>query len=176
MGLDMFIIKFPRIGNYTYSDMYAADSYIRLCEYRKKHPDYKGRMKDWCGFNKPDYKLIRARKKRGKEFIEEVAYWRKANEIHNWFVENVQDGEDDCQIHRELMASDLEELLVLCEEVKADHSKAEELLPRVSGFFFGDQEYDAWYFEDLDSTIDQLSKLLKETDFDNEQLYYDSSW
>lgn len=25
-----------------------------------------------------------------------VAYWRKANAIHRWFVENVQDGEDDC--------------------------------------------------------------------------------
>ena len=25
-----------------------------------------------------------------------VAYWRKANQIHNWFVTNVQRGEDDC--------------------------------------------------------------------------------
>lgn len=25
-----------------------------------------------------------------------VAYWRKANQIHAWFVENVQKGEDDC--------------------------------------------------------------------------------
>lgn len=27
---------------------------------------------------------------------EEVGYWRKANAIHNWFVENVQEGEDNC--------------------------------------------------------------------------------
>jgi hypothetical protein len=27
----------------------------------------------------------------------EVAYWRKANAIHQWFVDNVQDGEDNCQ-------------------------------------------------------------------------------
>ena len=26
----------------------------------------------------------------------QVAYWRKANAIHGWFVENVQDGDDDC--------------------------------------------------------------------------------
>jgi hypothetical protein len=26
----------------------------------------------------------------------EAMYWRKANAIHNWFVENVQDGNDDC--------------------------------------------------------------------------------
>jgi len=25
-----------------------------------------------------------------------VAYWRKANAIHNWFVKHVQDGCDDC--------------------------------------------------------------------------------
>jgi hypothetical protein len=26
-----------------------------------------------------------------------VAYWRKANAIHSWFVQNVQDGVDECQ-------------------------------------------------------------------------------
>jgi len=30
--------------------------------------------------------------------IEElVGYWRKANAIHKWFVDNVQEGEDDCK-------------------------------------------------------------------------------
>lgn len=28
--------------------------------------------------------------------VEQVGYWRKANAIHAWFVNNVQDGEDDC--------------------------------------------------------------------------------
>ena len=27
---------------------------------------------------------------------EELGYWRKANQIHRWFVENVQDGVDNC--------------------------------------------------------------------------------
>ena len=27
----------------------------------------------------------------------EVGRWRKANQIHNWFVQNVQYGEDDCR-------------------------------------------------------------------------------
>lgn len=31
---------------------------------------------------------------------EEVGYWRKSNQIHNWFVENVQDGEDDCGTYK----------------------------------------------------------------------------
>lgn len=25
-----------------------------------------------------------------------VGYWRKANAVHKWFVENVQDGVDEC--------------------------------------------------------------------------------
>ncbi len=29
--------------------------------------------------------------------IEDVAYWRKANAIHDWFVKNCQDGQDDCK-------------------------------------------------------------------------------
>lgn len=28
--------------------------------------------------------------------LEEVGCWRKANAIHRWFVDNIQDGEDDC--------------------------------------------------------------------------------
>ncbi len=28
---------------------------------------------------------------------EEVAQWRKANSIHKWFVDNVQNGKDDCR-------------------------------------------------------------------------------
>lgn len=27
----------------------------------------------------------------------EIGYWRKANHIHKWFVDCVQDGEDDCE-------------------------------------------------------------------------------
>lgn len=33
-------------------------------------------------------------------FSEMVGYWRKANHIHKWFVDNVQDGEDDCKEYR----------------------------------------------------------------------------
>src|SRR4051812_38424335 len=28
---------------------------------------------------------------------EDAGYWRKANHIHRWFVENVQGGQDDCR-------------------------------------------------------------------------------
>ena len=29
----------------------------------------------------------------------EVGYWRKANAIHKWFVDHVQNGQDDCGQH-----------------------------------------------------------------------------
>src|SRR5690606_25744978 len=50
--------------------------------------------------------------------IEEAGYWRKANAIHNWFVKNVQDGEDDC---KEYWVSDdkLKELLDTVNKVLA---------------------------------------------------------
>lgn len=46
----------------------------------------------------------------------EVGYWRKANQIHNWFVSNCQDGEDDCTTHC-VYREQLEELKELCEKV-----------------------------------------------------------
>lgn len=64
--------------------------------------------------------------------IEEVGYWRKANHIHNWFIQ-LNDGEDDCNpisVERE----DLIKLMALCKEVK--ETKNVDLLPTTSGFFF----------------------------------------
>lgn len=46
----------------------------------------------------------------------EVGYWRKANQIHNWFVNNVQDGVDDCDYY-EVSENKLIELLEKCKEV-----------------------------------------------------------
>src|SRR4051812_12932609 len=57
-----------------------------------------------------------------------VAYWRKANQIHNWFVENVGGGEDECQ-NMELGRDQMKALLDLCVTVQADHAQAADLLP-----------------------------------------------
>jgi len=42
-----------------------------------------------------------------------VAYWRKANAIHKWFVDNVQDGTDDCDTY-DVTREQLAELRDLC--------------------------------------------------------------
>lgn len=104
-----------------------------------------------------------------------VAYWRKSNHIHSWFVTNVQDGVDECQeslVDRE----QLTELLEICKRVAADHSLAEELLEPKGGFFFGSTEIDEWYFSDLDNTIAMLEKVLNNPKFEHCDFYYQSSW
>ena len=51
-------------------------------------------------------------------YVEEsVGYWRKANAIHNWFVNNVQEGNDDCGNYY-VSSKNLQELYALCQEVK----------------------------------------------------------
>jgi hypothetical protein len=107
-----------------------------------------------------------------KYIVEEAGYWRKANQIHRWFVENVQRGVDDCGNYY-VEKSKLLELLDLCEKVKADNSLADSLLPTASGFFFGGTEYDEWYFEDINNTINIIKETVEGGDAD---YYYSSSW
>ena len=49
---------------------------------------------------------------RTKEISREAMYWRKANAIHNWFVINVQGGEDNCKEYY-VSRAQLQELLIL---------------------------------------------------------------
>ena len=113
---------------------------------------------------------------------EQIGYWRKANAIHKWFVDNVQDGNDNCGTYY-VDIDDLMNLLNDCKEVKNNPEKAEELLPPQSGFFFGDVSIDQYYFHDIDHTIEILEGALSEKVFDKNgreyypsDFYYHSSW
>jgi hypothetical protein len=110
--------------------------------------------------------------------VEEVGYWRKANQIHNWFVNNVQNGEDNCGEYH-VYEEQLEELLGLCKQVLTNNELAKELLPSQSGFFFGGTEYDEWYFKNLENTVEIIETLLSERNEDgylDGSIYYESSW
>ena len=110
--------------------------------------------------------------KRVKEVIVEALYWRKANAIHKWFVDNVQEGTDDCgnyDVSREQLA-ELRELIL---EVLA--SKDASKLPPQAGFFFGSTDVTDWYWEDLKSTAERIEQVL--TDFPEDwDFEYSSSW
>ena len=101
-------------------------------------------------------------------------YWRKVNAVHNWLVENVQSGVDDCKSYW-ASRDTLKELQDLCRKVTDNHALAEELLPTGAGFFFGDTEYTEWYFQDIETTEKELGKLLDKFT-DEWEFYYTASW
>ena len=124
----------------------------------------------------------------------ELGYWRKANAIHNWFVENVQNDVDDCDeypVSREQLQALLDTVNIVlsgselvddvdgCSSWDADKiiknsSVAELHLPTRSGFFFGSIDYDQWYYEDLEHTKKVLEAALANNNID--KFYYHSSW
>lgn len=135
---------------------------------------------------------------------QEVAYWRKANAIHSWFVENVQDGTDDCRLAY-VSADQLEELVADCSQVLSlmnpfcreaydsdewdnateipSHVKAEveELLMPTDGFFFGSTEIDLYFYHTVRYTHDRLTEVLEWLRTESEdnrfwEIYYRSSW
>ena len=106
-------------------------------------------------------------------------YWRKANAVHRWFVENCQGGVDDCNPSGPVHVEQLAALVHLCEQVLKDPTLAPELLPTCSGFFFGDTAYDEWYLGDLHQTVTDVRGLVTRAvqDFPGRLTFlYQSSW
>lgn len=208
MGLDQYLNRMPRYKGATARDVSKVEHYMDWLKAKASGSEYaQCTFKEWCGYDKapsPDYLNFYSdyyhvyysdwdteKKHPWTGIMDMVGYWRKANQIHNWFVENIQDGVDDCNYHREVTEEDLMELLNACQivlrscdlvagednvEVVENSSVAEELLPTASGFFFGSYGYDEWYVEDLRNTIDIINKVLETTDFETQMLYYISSW
>jgi len=145
MGLDM----------YLYAEEFASENYFKPDVYKtltKEVPFAKGSL----------------------SLKVEVGYWRKANAVHQWFVENVQGGEDVCKEHH-VPREKLQELLDICKLIELDNSSAPSLLPTQEGFFFGSYNYDEWYFDAIKDTIKQIESVLKEVPEDW-QITYQSSW
>lgn len=154
MGLDQYLNKktFLFTGDYVNENEREA---VEVTKGGKPHPAIK--------------------QKRIKEVVEEVAYWRKANHIHQWFVENIQKGIDDCGEYR-VPFYKLEELVKLCKKVLTDKSKASELLPTQGGYFFGSTEYDEHYIYDVENTVRMLEEVLSEDGAKDQEYSYQSSW
>lgn len=217
MGLDMYLNKAKRIDNATIHQIAAIDKYYSWLERGEEYKYYS--MERYCGTDISEVDMNLAAKYKSeyirrysywdtdKEYgynaiFQNIAYWRKANQIHSWFVKNVQSNEDDCGSY-DVTKEQLEKLLDVCEKVKASSELVDgmvingytlsgpcyksgkviknpevaiELLPTQSGFFFGNTDYNEWYLEDIEDTIKLLKRILKETDFDNWIVFYHSSW
>lgn len=201
MGLDMYLERMPRMDGVTSFNVVAYDGWIDYMDYMQKplkpNETDKYTFAEWVGesvaknlpnsdvreelsnFAKTNYYYWDDRHEYPhKTVVEQVGYWRKENAIHNWFVENVQNGVDDCSYHDEVTANHINTLINICKTVllTKDRSIAEKLLPTESGFFFGSTDYDEWYFDGLEHTIEMLEKVLEETDFEKYAIYYCSSW
>ena len=216
----------PRYKNVTANQIDIIDNYFDLEKAKEEGSKYaSSSLKEWCGYDEselPDKTTVEyfrpfyikrysdwdTEKKYGfYRIMENVGYWRKANQIHQWFVDHVQDGVDDCDYHHEVTKEILEELRDTCIKVLTSSvmmigqikngatlvdgkwvdnlepgkviinpDVAEELLPTCSGFFFGNTDYNEYYVEDIKETIDIVTRALETTDFDNEMIYYRSSW
>lgn len=118
--------------------------------------------------------FLQARNNKKNVAVVEVGYWRKANQIHQWFVQNVQNGVDECEKHS-VTKEQLLELREACSAVLMDKDKAAYILPTQGGFFFGSTDYDEWYLGDLEETIkiiDRATALIDE----GWDITYQSSW
>lgn len=223
MGLDMYLKRVRKIRNATLDQILKIEGYL---SYIEKPENKKYTLEEWCGLKESDInaldpKLIEDYKEEYikrysswdveknygyKTLMEMIADWRKANHIHKWFVDNVQNGVDDCGYY-EVTKENLETLLTICKKVLLaselvkgeikngerindgrwepiyeegeyikDPAVAKDLLPTESGFFFGGTEYDQWYIADIKYTVDVIEKVLNETNFNYEMILYRSSW
>ena len=220
----MYLERMPRFGGCTTQQVVSVNDYFDWKEEKANGSKYANcTLEKWCGtpykdipkgainFYKPFY-ITRYyywdddHNFGHKSIIEEVGYWRKANAIHKWFVDNIQDGKNDCDYY-EVAPEQLEELLNICKLIKQqsvmkkgkitvgyrfENGKevpimedgeyienpevAAKYLPTQDGFFFGSIEYTQLYMENIESTIDILTKVLEETDFDNQMVVYTASW
>lgn len=111
----------------------------------------------------PDYKSI----------FKQVAYWRKFNALHQWFVTHVQLGIDNCGLY-ELD----QDVLRSCHDTleEAFYKKNHYILPPTQGFFWGSTEIDDYYWNNVEEAIQTISSLIDNTDWATERLFYQSSW
>jgi hypothetical protein len=153
MGLDMYLYKKHYVKNWDW----MAD--------QEKHT---------ISIKKGKKKLDHIKPDRVCSVVEEVMYWRKFNALHKWFVDNVQEGVDDCK-ESFVDESDLKMLLETLTYVLENKDTAENILPTAQGFYFGNDEMDDNYWNYVKSTIIQLKDLLEE-DNKGASFYYRSSW
>jgi hypothetical protein len=189
MGLDMYLCRTKKVKGLTAEDYSKVDNTISDVP----KDTFKGIRQSIKGRTKQAYEqLDEVVKERGEYYswlsiFEHIGYWRKANAIHNFFVQECQDGVDECQLSI-VRKTHLKDLLKRCKKaisvkdiylndgILKDGEGIEDYLPTTSGFFFGGTEFNEWFFNDVEETIELVEKVLKETDFKTQVICYRSSW
>lgn len=162
MGLDMYLTASKYVGNWEHSEKEETKCYKTITSALG--------LKDFSCPGSPSLTVDVT-----------VAYWRKANAIHKWFVEKIQEGVDNCQKYY-VSRESLEELLKDCQQVmsfkdRGDQEKvAMETLPPQQGFFFGSTVIDEYYYDDIQNTIDQVQEILENPKLEDWDFQYQASW
>jgi hypothetical protein len=181
MGLDMYLSK---------------KTYVKQWSHRKPEDQFDVSVKRG-GETYPNIKPERV-----SYVIEELMYWRKANQIHGWFCNNTEEIVADVKYY--VTKTDLEVLLETCKSVSDilekspkitkqvvggwkdgeeylvpvevyDNNVIADILPPTQGFFFGSDTIDDYYKQDIDDTIKFLEEELSNCEEDAEFEYY-ASW
>lgn len=163
MGLDMYLTKRIYVQNWEHNGP-EGQHQVTVLLGGKPHPGVKPERVSYV--------------------IEEVAYWRKANAIHGWFVREVQNGEDECQ-ESYVPKEKLLELVKACETVLVVKGSGQAVVKAMSekvgltpteGFFFGSSGFGRDFLDDLEITVQQLKPLLEEDETGSDGYYYRASW
>lgn len=182
MGLDMYLSK---------------KTYVKQWEHNKPEEQFEVSVKRG---GKPFKKIESSRV---SYVTEELMYWRKANQIHGWFVHNTQEVVEEVKYY--VTKEDLQNLLDVCKQVldviakskmktvqvrsgwsggEETYSDVEtfdcedeirELLPPTEGFFYGSYEIDEWYKNNIEETAEFLERELPKCD-DHDDFEYYASW
>lgn len=167
MGLDMYLLSVPKIKGMDYEEILLAN--VHLGKHKAEQDETYERLKPHIKhFEKLDFSW--------SSLFEEIAYWRKANQIHNWFVDTIHNGEDEPCFTEEVTKENLKNLYILCLKVLTKRVNPEDILPTKPGCYFGSTEYDAFYYREIDETKSLLANLLANFNFETHYLVYQCTW
>ena len=181
MGLDMYLSK---------------KTYVKQWSHKKPEDQFEVSVK------KGGVTYSNIKPERVSYIIEELMYWRKANQIHGWFCKNTEEIVADIRYY--VTKTDLEVLLETCKTVLRileeapkvtkqvfggwkddeqymvdievyDNDILKNILPPTDGFFFGSDVIDDYYKENIVDTIKFLEEELPNCK-EGDEFEYHASW
>jgi hypothetical protein len=164
----MYLYSIPKIEGMSLMEILSADIHLREHE-QKKDATYEKIKQHIKHFKDNEINH------QWRSLRTEVAYWRKANQIHNWFVVHVLNGVDECGTY-EVRKESIQELHNLCVGILFKKATPQKVLPTKSGFYYGSTDYDHFYMYEIKQTASILENILKNLQFDTHYLVYNFSW
>jgi hypothetical protein len=202
MGLDMYLCASALADAPNFPLGHTAEWNKDTNPAARELADVLGLPKDNAGVGNYGSVQIDAEPDGRRKITVHAGYWRKANHIHKWFVDNVQHGVDECQEapvtldqlrqlksdclqvlgRSELVPGKINNGQILTKEgwsnvvedgnVIAEPAVAQEILPTASGFFFGGTDYDEWYYRDVEHTVTVIDACLAAADANDTITFY----